>query len=79
MKAPDKIYLQIDGEGGEEYDQEFATWHPERVYDSDVEYVMAREFRQLLDLSEHFPGGARDIDRLEKEYNITIKKEKDNE
>jgi len=39
MKAPDKIYLQIDGDSFGEW--EGATWCQDKINDTDVEYVRA--------------------------------------
>ncbi len=43
MKPPNKICLQLDGDGGDEYIEDSATWSPDRIYDSDVEYVRVDE------------------------------------
>ena len=39
MEAPDKIYLQIDGDSFGEW--EGATWCQDKINDTDVEYVRA--------------------------------------
>jgi len=44
--TPEVIYLQLDGDGGDEYIEDCATWHPERVHESDVDYIRA----DLVDL-----------------------------
>lgn len=41
-KAPEEIYLQLDGDGGNEFIEDCATWAPERIYESDIKYVQAK-------------------------------------
>lgn len=44
MQIPDRIYLLIKDEDGEEPDQ--VMWCVDRIYDTDVEYVQAAETRK---------------------------------
>ncbi|OEU66305.1 MAG: hypothetical protein BA863_10430 [Desulfovibrio sp. S3730MH75] len=41
-KLPDKIYLQLDGDGGDKYIEDSATWNTKRVFDSDVVYFFEK-------------------------------------
>jgi len=45
-QAPEVIYLQLDGDGGEEYSEDSATWSADRIHESDIDYIRA----DLVDL-----------------------------
>ena len=41
VNCPSFIYLQLDGDGGDEYSERCATWSEERIYDTDIKYKRA--------------------------------------
>ena len=50
MKAPEKIYLQVDGDSiGDSYEDwdGTCTWCQDRINDTDVEYVEASKIEAL--------------------------------
>ena len=47
MKAPDRIYLQIDPDGeGAFYQIDETTWCQDKINDNDVEYIRADLVKQ---------------------------------
>ena len=41
-EIPEYIFLQLDGDGGDEYFSNCATWQDEQIIDTDVKYKRVR-------------------------------------
>jgi hypothetical protein len=61
MNEPERIYLMSDGDDVESPETEYIRWSPERMDESDVEYVRAdihaellEALKNLYDISEPF-------------------------
>ena len=56
-KIPDIIYIQLDGDGGDKYIENCATWDRKRAYDSDVKYVRVN---RIIEMMEKMKGKEND-------------------